>query len=480
MNKYRHVTLLILACTIIYGCKSPGTVNPSSQRQSGTGQTVIATLSSVTPTSPLKQSSVQTQAPGGLIEPIATSQTRDVLNQTQIQSLLPTRGKFTFPAPYNTEAVRITNAVDCGGGGNCVTPVGYSYWRNSNNHVGNDTMYIFLGMDRARGGAGPTLFTYNKNGDVITKSEPLFSADSLYSMASGEGWYFSATLPTKLYMNDGAKMLRYDVVSKQFETVFDARSNFGQDKLIWQMHSSNDDRVHSATLRDSNTYEMLGCMVYREDTSKFSFYPKMIDFDECQVDKSGQWLVIKDNVDGTYGEDNRIINLNTGTERLLMDQDGAGGHSDLGFGTMVAADNWSTSLSNLQKVWQFNSSTLQGSPVYYNFNWNAAAPAHVSFSNARADVPLSQQYACGSSASRSNSPHANEIMCFRADASTEVLVVAPVMTDMNAAGGGDDYGKSPKGNLDITGQYFIWTSNMGGNRLDAFVVKVPGHLLFRS
>src|SRR5581483_501057 len=33
------------------------------------------------------------------------------------------------------------------------------------------------------------------------------------------------------------------------------------------------------------------------------------------------------------------------------------------------------------------------------------------------------------------------------------------------------------GNLDVTGKYFIWTSNMYGNRLDAFIVKVPSQLL---
>jgi len=51
------------------------------------------------------------------------------------------------------------------------------------------------------------------------------------------------------------------------------------------------------------------------------------------------------------------------------------------------------------------------------------------------------------------------------------------MTDMNAPGGRNSYGKLPKGNLDVTGQYFIWTSNMGGGRLDAFLVKVPSQLL---
>jgi hypothetical protein len=33
--------------------------------------------------------------------------------------------------------------------------------------------------------------------------------------------------------------------------------------------------------------------------------------------------------------------------------------------------------------------------------------------------------------------------------------------------------KLPKGNIDPTGEYFIWTGNAGTNRLDAFVVRLP-------
>ena len=60
---------------------------------------------------------------------------------------MPARGVFTFPAPYLTQGIRLTNASDCVGGGDCVNPVGYSYWRNINNHVGSNTMLIVLGMD---------------------------------------------------------------------------------------------------------------------------------------------------------------------------------------------------------------------------------------------------------------------------------------------------------------------------------------------
>jgi len=118
--------------------------------------------------------------------------------------------------------------------------------------------------------------------------------------------------------------------------------------------------------------------------------------------------------------------------------------------------------------------------VYRTTDWSLDI-GHISHANARPGVPLNQQFACGGQASRSSLPRANEILCFRLDASLQVLVVAPMMTDLNAAGGGQsDYEKLPKGNLDVTGQYFIWTSNAGSNRLDAFVVKVPSQLLVSS
>ena len=418
--------------------------------------------------------------PGGFIEKATDTNVRPPLTPQQIQALLPLRGPFVFSAPYLTQGVRITNATDCTGAGDCVIPVGYSYWRNINNHTASNTMLIFLGLDRTRGGTGPTLFAYDKTTELVTNRGALFDAGSRFADATAEGWYFSATMPTTIYLNDGSKMLRYDVNTRQFQTVYDAASQFGADKYIWQMHSSNDDRIHSATLRQSSTDEMLGCLLYNENTAQFSYFPKKGDFDECAVDKSGQWLVILDNVDLKYGEDNRIINLQTGEETLLMDQNGAAGHCDLGYGYMVNEDDWA-SVPGAERVWKFGQPLVpgpgQGVIAYQFTDWSVGA-GHISHENAQAGVAPEQQYACYSDATRSNTPRSNEIACYRLDSSLDVLVVAPVMTDLDAAGGGsDDYSKRPKGNLDVTGDYFIWTSNMSADRLDAFLVKVPSQLL---
>ena len=418
----------------------------------------------------------QSTAPGGFLETTSSTQVRS----TAVPSM-PSRGPFTFPSPYNTTGVRLTNETDCGGA-DCVDYIGYSFWRNTNYHVGSNTMLIFVTLDRNRGGAGPTLFSYNKTTDQVTKVRPLFDPSSPFSWATGEGWYWSPTMPTKLYITDavGPKLYRYDVNTTQLEVVFDVSSQFGSDKYIWQTHTSNDDKVHSATLRRTSDYSTLGCVVYDENTKQFTYAPEVGDFDECQVDKSGRWLLIKENLDGLYGEDNAIFDLTTGQQTAtLLDQQGAAGHSDNGHGYMIPEDNWNN-LPGAARVWRFDQ-PLPGTPpqgllVYNTTDWNVDL-GHVSHANATAGVALDQQYACLSRASRYSLPRANEIVCFRLDGSLQVLVVAPVMTDLNASGGGDDYGKLPKGNLDIGGQYFIWTTNLGGDRLDAFIVKVPSHLL---
>lgn len=411
---------------------------------------------------------------GGFLEKTTSGNVRPLYTTAQIQGFLPARGAFTFPTPYNTEAVRITNSSDCGGG-DCVVPVGYSYWANINNHTGSDTMLIVLGLSQARGGTGPTLFGYNKVTEQVTNLGALFDVSSRFRSSSVEGWYFSATIPNAMYMMDGSKLVRYDVLTRQFSTVFDAASWVGGGVYIWQTHSSADDQVHVGTVRSSATSAMLGCAAYRENTGQFSYFPARGILDECHLDKSGRWLVMLDNVDRAYGEDNRIIDLQTGTETLLMDQAGAAGHADMGYGYMVAEDNWA-SLPGAIRLWKLGQTPLTGQLVYSMTDWRADA-GHIAHENSVPGVAPEQQYVCNSNATRVQVPRSNEIVCYRLDSSQDVAIVAPVMTDLDAPGGGDDYSKRPKGNLDVTGRYFIWTSNMGGNRLDAFVVKVPSHLL---
>ena len=133
------------------------------------------------------------------------------------------------------------------------------------------------------------------------------------------------------------------------------------------------------------------------------------------------------------------------------------------------------------RVWTFGSPmpgpAPQGRLVYRTTDWSLDI-GHLSHANARSDVPVKKQYACGAQGTRL-AVRAQTRSCASASTrSQRALVVAPTMTDLDAAGGGaSDYTKLPKGNLDVTGRYFIWSSNVGRKRLDVFVVKVPSELL---
>src|SRR5437867_9225101 len=137
--------------------------------------------------------SAAAQAPGGFMEKDDGTAIRAPWTPAQIQAFLPARGTFAFPAPYDTEGIRLTNSTDCGGG-DCVMPLGDSYGRNINNHRGRDTMLVLLGLL----GVGPTLFGYSKATGKVRNLGHLFDPPSPYASASGEGWYFSGTQPSKL------------------------------------------------------------------------------------------------------------------------------------------------------------------------------------------------------------------------------------------------------------------------------------------
>jgi hypothetical protein len=438
-------------------------------------------------------------AAGAFVEKAGSQTFRARFTPSQIASFLPAggaTGRFTFPAPYNTDGVRLTSGSDCAAGQDCLWPVGYSYWRNINNHIAGDTMYIVLGFDRNRGGAGPSLIAYDKVADHVQNLGPLFPMESPYSYSTTEGWYFSATAASRLYtfLPGSSTLLRYDVIARQFDatpaldlaacprpSVCPSDAAF-----IFQPHSSDDDLVHSATVQNAS-FQRLGCVVF--DSSRFVYVPIRADYalDECHVDKSGRWLlVLETTADGKL--DNRVVDVSTNMETALTDVAGALGHLDAGFGYAIGADNYNPlpNASILLKFPVISTERPLGPVVHFNKRWDIAAANHIAHGNAIPGRAPEEQYACGSNASRV-ADMADEIVCFslnpdrHADGSLDVLVVGQIMTDLNAQGGndldGDDYEQVPKGNLDVTGRYFIWTANLGGNRLDAFLVKVPAEWL---
>ncbi len=439
--------------------------------------------------------------PGGFVEDQGVATRAPITNFNFVPN---TRTAFTFPAPYSTRGYRLTINSDCASNQDCVEYIGYSYWPMMNNHVADSFMYIVIALRSTRGGAGLTLFRLDKVAGTVTKVGNLFPSalSSFQTSIFSEQWYFSFTQPYTLYIPDFVSLLRYNVQTQAMTTAFTILNrsyttttgqlvSFGCTssscpRRVAQLHSSADDTVHVGTLIQTQTGGAdvdLGCLAYNATTDVFRFYPKVGTYDECSVDRTGRYTVV---LEQTIPNDiaNRIFDNTTG--QLVTTKSGPSGtlgHMDMGYGYAIGTDNNGsvpnpTTFPNATVRYDFPAATPT-TVIHFNPNSSTNIMQHPSHTNA---VPIatrsvSNQYFCGSD----NQPP-REIMCARVDgvAPLKQLVVAPVMTNPSASGGSWNngaYGLQPKGHLDVTGRYFLWTSNLGGNRLHAFLVEVPGHKL---
>lgn len=370
-----------------------------------------------------------------------------------IRDFLPATGAvgpFRFPEPYGTQGVRLTNASD-----GAIEPAGYSYWSNANNHAGQDEVLVALGR-----GEAPGLLV------AVDKATLRVSRRELPMSGTGEGWRFSRTLPFALYVAEGPVLSRLDVRDFHREAALDLRALGRGGEVLWQTHSSGDDRVHSGTLRDASTYATKGAFAYDEATGRLLEVQVGPGYDECQVDKSGRFLLVKE------GADVRIVDLETGASSWLTDLQGAPGHSDCGYGAVVGEDDREREAGSF-RLWLLEpgGGVSDGRVAYHMWGWVEMA-RHVSWTHARPGEAASQR-ALVSSAHRGDLPRANELVLASLDGSLECEVVAPNLVDLDAPGGGSDYRKLPKANVDPAGEWAVWTANCGTGRLDAFMVRLP-------
>jgi hypothetical protein len=96
--------------------------------------------------------------------------------------------------------------------------VGYSYWRNINNHDGSNEMLIMLGMDRNAGGAGTEPDRLRQDDRSGSNRGRCSRRPDPYRIQHGEGWYFSGSSGRSCTcICRRRKTLAYDVSSKKAE-----------------------------------------------------------------------------------------------------------------------------------------------------------------------------------------------------------------------------------------------------------------------
>lgn len=323
--------------------------------------------------------------------------------------------------------LQLTNA---GNTPNGCEPRNYSYWPQINNHRGQDHFYVFVG----RIGQKPLLFRVTKATNHVDVVE------ALPWEGTGEGWYFSDTRPFDLYVLDGPKILRYNVVTRSIETVAILESKHGS--MLRQAHSSSNDEVHSATASDGNND--LGSVVFRRGQQRF--FPAGDGYDECQVDKSGRYLIIQ------RTKNNYIPDLDKpGEERVILQNDGAVGHCDVGDGIVIGEDDSSDRWQLV--LWDLRTSEPRRVLLRGPALWGDGL-GHVAL---RGNLALVSR--------------PNELITVPLDGSQIITHVCPSL--MTPPSGVEPYDYQVKANWDALGEYCCWlANNNSGTRLEAFVTHV--------
>lgn len=303
-----------------------------------------------------------------------------------------------------------------------VSPIGMSYWRNINQHAGSDILEVCLSINNVL----TTFMLDKRNLDVLSER-------SLGIQHTGEGINYSQKYSDILYYGMNKEYFKLNTKTGAKEVVWSSGFN------LWQCHMDYAEQSFSGTLKDDN-WNIAGYGV-NERNFPFKFRP-----DECQIDKSGEWLCIKE----THDDDklvNRFISLKTGAERIIQAEEGAIGHSDCGWGYILGEN----SFSNVGgAVDFFDLNTGERRLIYHTGTWNLG---YVSCCNSRPDK--NERFLISSADGRL-------IIC---TLTGQPLTICNLPIT-------NDYPIRPKANLCPNGEFAIWT-DARSDKLHAYIMRIP-------
>lgn len=213
--------------------------------------------------------------------------------------------------------LQITNASD-----GVIPPRFYSYWSNA--VVRDGGVLVFCGHEDGH----PRFFWVDLSSRQVERLGPL-----LKYTGEGEGWHFDEQ--GRLYVLDGPRLRRVGPLSPSEDEVVLNISETHPGCDLWQSHSSDDGRVHSATVRqivNEGKYPAIGTVVSVDGQQQW--FPASGALDESHLSANGRWLLIEDS------DDLWIYDLLSGTPpRVIRDAEGALSHLDTGADFAVGEDN---------------------------------------------------------------------------------------------------------------------------------------------
>lgn len=321
-----------------------------------------------------------------------------------------------------------------------VNPIGMAYWRNINNHAGSDTLRVFLSVK-------DQLILY----EIDKRTCQKIGVRPLDINHTGEGCFFSRYNRHKLFIPTSKELYSIDITTGAAKSEW--ALNDGNNNL-WQMHASFNEVVFSATIENEN-YDPIKWGVFKNGRNYF--FPMNNIPDECQIDKSGEFLLVKEKIiisENEVDEYNRIIHVESGEEITIHNKSGALGHSDAGFGCFMGENDFGSLAGQLDVIEMRGNRDFAQWSLFSTGIWNMG---YVSFCNATPQA-LEQQKALMTTP--------NNLISIKLDGTMSNKIVCSNLTESQ------QYEHRPKANLCPLGQFAAFTAFVNGS-IRAYIVGIP-------
>ena len=357
---------------------------------------------------------------------------------------LPAAGGTFVDPTFGTTIMRLTDTAD--GLSNVNS---YSYWPSFN----KDSTRLWIMTN-----SGAMLYTFDPVNFRASNKRPLFSKLANGHTPDNNDATWSGLDGDVIFCHDELKLYSYNVVSQSYTLVKDFAGDLPPGNLC-QMSMSGDNNSFGLTVKDTN-WRVTGYIAWRR--SQNSLYKvNNADIDEVQVDKTGQYLIVKTGHSGAGVVRVQIVNLVSGGVENLIDgpPDYAPGHSDVGHGILIGGDNWRNTLTYRNLATPHTYSTIFNSPdwgIGMHLSMLADDEKWILMSTFLAnDLPSTRIFR-------------EELVQIATDGSKRVRRLAHLHSVYR------DYWDQPRANISRDGRFAVFTSNWGAtDRRDVFIVKIP-------
>lgn len=370
---------------------------------------------------------------------------------------LPAAGGTFMDPEFGTMILRVTDAND--GDENHQS---YSYWPSINKN--SSLVYI------SSVGGSPTLYDFDTSSFSISNKRTMFQSNPIGDgTPNSEDAIWSGLQSDVMLCHTGQKIYSYNVSTNQYTLIKDFSIAY-PDIHLWQMSRSIDDNLFAFTYKENVNYANVGFITYRV-TGNQTDTVNTSSIDEVQLDKSGDYLVIKTGNSGPSVIEVEILNLLTGNSEYLTDNapDFSPGHSDNGTGFVIGADNW----NNTYTYRDLSSPHTSYSVLDFNNDWTLGN--HVSMLNDDESWMLMSTFVA--STLNSSGIFVDEIFQFSTDGNKSVRRLAHTHSDYLNQNPNNSYWSMPRANISRDGKYVVFTSNWGStSRMDVFILKITPQL----